>query len=161
MGKRRGSQVDPNSCEGFLTGNDGLMTPDRLRQIFGMAIKHILHERDWGYSGELDFRLFRGRSFSAHPYVKPMVSAFRARTAMQMRESKSKLNECLKWLVHYSAGISDTKCSLRVRKKRVSQVAREFRKRLRELDKLDNNPAQGVTFFAISVKRQFLGKGRA
>jgi hypothetical protein len=160
MGNRKGRRVDPSSCEGFLSGNDGLMTPDRLRQIFGMAIKYILHERNWDYSGEVDFRLFRGKSFGSNTHVKIMTHAFRSRTATQMREKKSTLNECLKWLVHYSAGLSDTKCSLRIRKKRISQVTREFRKRLRSSNALDSNPGQGTTFFAVSVKRQFLGKER-
>jgi hypothetical protein len=161
MGNRKARQIDPNSCEGFINNKDGLINADRLRKMLAMAVKYILPQEYWDYKDPLKTRAFQGRTYEAHKDVRPMIETFRSRTAQQMKENGSKLNECLKWLVHYSDGLNNPKCKMRTRKKRISQVTREFRKRIRDLNQLNSDSTRGVVLFSLSVKWQFLGKGRS
>jgi hypothetical protein len=156
MAKRERGKRNTNSCEGYF--DEGSFNSEVLRKLLGLAVKYILPEEHWDYRSDIEVRSFRSVSFDVHPTLMHMIGSFQSRSAVQMKQANA-LNNCLKWIVGYDDGLSNPRCKLRTRKKRMTRVAKDFRRRLRRRNIYDRKSGQGITLFVVSVKRKFLGKG--
>lgn len=152
----------PPACRGTLFIDHGIDL-EAFRQLLGMAAKYILPPEHWGFQGDLDYPTILGLQFSKHESIRPFEEAFLARTSSDM-QSDSPLNTCLRQLVKYTKGLDGKHVARKVRKKRITQTIKAFRKLLRAYFPADPmtsdqiKTSQGLVYFMLTVKRQFLRK---
>ena len=131
------------------------MSAEQRRDIMGKVIKYLLPRKHWDYSGTVTLRTRGPNTLDSHKHVLPIINAFCSQTAADMLATTLEC-EFWRWVVDCNGGMPSTHCKIKLRKKRVSRLAKFFRKWPNGLPSKDAR--KGFVLFAGSIKTQFLSR---
>src|SRR5665647_1515676 len=96
-----------------------IFEPKHYLEVLGQASKFILRREHWNHSTDP----LQGLEFANHPNIKIIVNGFMKINEHNMMKNDESIKK-LKAIVRFSAGLSKKRCQLKVRKKRLSRLAK-------------------------------------
>lgn len=145
-------------CDGIFDREE--IGANIIREIYAIAIKHILPDRNWNHSTPIvAFRNFRGLDLRDHPMVADLNERFCQVTHEELCEN-DQLNKCIRQKIRWKNGLSHRRVKRRVRKKRVRRFVKEFRLLFQRSNRYDRNTLKGMLYFSDGVLATFLTRER-
>lgn len=132
-----------------------ILDPDLCRELFGRAMKMALTEPNWQRDIKVPLSDFNGQSLTHHPVILVMQSGF----ALGPGERNTPTRLQIERLFCIVGGPPKRNLKPRVRKKRISALAKLFR-RVAGCEHRNSGRPRGYLYFAGNVKREFLSNKR-
>lgn len=127
----------------------GLFEVDQYYRFHARALKMVLPSRFWDYGGELDYPCD-----IHHPNIETMDAEFRSLNRADLLE-RNRQNSALRSVMSKGKKKGPKKIKS-LRKKRLRIMTRWTFRQVRKVSADPRKDTQGITFFSVSVSRQFL-----
>ena len=147
-------QLHEKPCDGYLSLDQ--IDADVIREMFSIALKHILDMKHWDHSEEIrNFRKYKGVDLRDHPFVGDLHRHFLAVPRDDLLQNDA-LNKCIRHLIGWKSGLARRHVKRRIRKKKVNRVCNDFRLRYMRSPKYDRQIRRGLLYFKNGVIGEFL-----